>query len=103
MTYGGAEGYSGSLGCFNYVHTLRGSFPHVSGVCSIDGGKVLVYIVLCSVQGTTSSCCQIVVVPLLRFYLYYVLCSNTQQDSENKGSSLEIFCAPQSPLVPTKR
>jgi hypothetical protein len=47
-TYRGAEGYSGSLRCFNCVHiqVLLGSFPHVSGVCSVffsdvvsDGGK----------------------------------------------------------------
>jgi hypothetical protein len=40
----GAEGYSGSLRCFNDVHILRVSFPHVSDVC----------IVLCSVKGTAS-------------------------------------------------
>jgi hypothetical protein len=62
--YRGAEGYSGSLRCFNYVHirVLRGIFPHVSGVCfdfftdASDGGKFLVCVVLCSVRGTTSSC-----------------------------------------------
>jgi hypothetical protein len=56
-------GEEGSLRCFNYVHILRSSFPHVSVVCFVfffdvvsDGGKVFVYIVLCSVQGFTSSC-----------------------------------------------
>jgi hypothetical protein len=63
MMYRWAEGYSGSLRCFNYVHILGGSFPHLSGVCSVffydvvsDGGKVFVYIVLYSVQDTTSTC-----------------------------------------------
>jgi hypothetical protein len=48
MMYGGAEGYSGCLRCFNYVHFLHGGFPHVSRVRSIflfdivsDGGEVL--------------------------------------------------------------
>jgi hypothetical protein len=63
MMYRGIGGYSGSLPCFIYVHIFRGDFPRVIGVCYIflfdvlsDGGKVFVYIVLCSVQGTTSSC-----------------------------------------------
>jgi hypothetical protein len=52
MIYRGAEGSSWGLRDFNYVHILRGNFPHVSGVCSIffvdvvsDGGKVFVCIV----------------------------------------------------------
>jgi hypothetical protein len=33
MMYRGVEGVSGSLLCFEFfVHVLRGSFPHVSGV-----------------------------------------------------------------------
>jgi hypothetical protein len=53
----GTEGYSGSLRCFNYVHILRASFPHVSDVCSIfffdvmsDGGKVFAHIVLLAIR-----------------------------------------------------
>jgi hypothetical protein len=63
MMYHGAEGCLRSLPSFNYVHILRGDIPRVSGVCSIflfyvvsDGDEVFVYIVLCSVQVTTSSC-----------------------------------------------
>lgn len=48
VMYHGAEGYSGSLHCCNYVHILSGGFLHVNGVCSIlffdvmsDCGKVL--------------------------------------------------------------
>jgi hypothetical protein len=59
MMYRRLEGFSGSLPCFfNYY----GSFPRVSGVCSIflppvgDRGKIIVYVALCSVHGTTSSC-----------------------------------------------
>lgn len=58
-----AGGFSGGLCCFNYVCILHVSFLRVSGVCSVsffdvmsDGGEVSVYIVLCSVQGTKSSC-----------------------------------------------
>jgi hypothetical protein len=56
------------MGClgiciFNYVHILHGGFLRVSDVYFIflfyvmsDSGKVFVYIVLCSVEGTMSSC-----------------------------------------------
>jgi hypothetical protein len=52
MLYRGVEGVSGGLRCFEL---LRGGFSHVSSVSSIflvaasDGGKVIVYAVLCSV------------------------------------------------------
>jgi hypothetical protein len=68
---------------FNYVHILRGSFLHVSGVCSVffydvmnDGGKVFVYMVLRSVRGTMSSTYYTVVVPLLRFCVDLALLSH---------------------------
>jgi hypothetical protein len=56
-------GFLGVCVVFNYVHILYVSFPHVNGICSVlffdvmsDGGEVSVYIILCSVQGTKSSC-----------------------------------------------
>jgi hypothetical protein len=64
MIYRGAEGYSGSLRCFTYVHVLHESFPRLNGVrvCSTslfdvvsNGGKIVVYIVLYSVQDNTRS------------------------------------------------
>jgi hypothetical protein len=34
MIYRGAEGYSGGLRCFNFVHILCAGLPHVNGECS---------------------------------------------------------------------
>jgi hypothetical protein len=63
------RGFLGVCIVFNYVHILHGSFPRVSGVCSVflfdvmsDGGKVSCIYCVLSVQGTTSSYYQIVVV-----------------------------------------
>jgi hypothetical protein len=60
--------YYAAVFCMKVVYVLFSFCGAVS-----DGGRVIVDVISCPVSGTTSSCYQIAVVPLLWFYLFRVL------------------------------